>query len=1271
MSMLTTEFKFNIQQAENLANQEMISPILAATHNLCKQAHIPFTDIDQLTRCFVDGKKTVLFLCEMSDRVDMPIKYFYNDNVFSDLQLFIFFSKESGEFNYVGYLTKEELSEIIKKETSDIAKVFYHTMKPMTDLWKIECIENCIVRDKIQPFVHLHLHTEYSVGDGYGTAEQIAEKLWQKGFTAAAITDHGTLAGTYYLQKTLKAKGVKPIIGYEAYMTDSKENKESGHITILCKNDTGWKNLLYIHNKGVYENFYYKPRILVQDLLERHEGLIVLSGCISGFISKKILAGEETESLVEKFVSVFGDDFYIEIMPHNEVPRQKELNKKLIEIAKKYSIKIIITCDAHYPDREDKKNHEAIKAINYNKKYGEAGFNGNTYWYMQHQDIEKIMLEEFEVPIEETKKMFENTIEAKNKCCFEIKKIGYETLPKLYENEEQTLTDLAKQKMIEFGFVGDIRYEDRLQEELERILTKKYTRYFLIVHDYVNFCKRKNIQLGVGRGSVGGSLLAYLLGITGVNPLEHNLNFTRFLSPARKDAPDIDLDFQDNRRQEVLDYFKEKYGAENTAKIGTYSTWHGKGATRDTGRIFEIPIPEIEKLCHLFIQRSGGDARADFTATDTFTEFEQGKEFKKKYPIPAEIIVALESKIRHKGAHAAGIIISGTKLTELVPMMKVSDEYCTEWEKSPIEEIGLVKFDILGLSTLTTIRETLERINKGVELPKTFEDPKVYETVFKEGKTLGVFQFETVGLQNLSKRLKIDNFKVLYDATTLYRPAALHSGETSDYVLRHHGKKDWKYEHPLLEPITKDTHGLILYQEQVMEIMYHLGKFSWATSESARKIITKSKGKKEFEKMREEFCTNANKEHNLPIEEAGKIFDVVSTFGSYGFNKSHAVEYSVISYWCAWLKTYYASEFFASLLSHEQDSQKTKDYITDAKNFGISVSLPSINRSRVGYTAFDGKLYAGIDAIKGVGEKAANKIISGQPYTSISDFMERCSTGQKLLTSLCLSGCFDEFGVNRKHFVENIESIVKKKEYIAPLFVYDDYTEKELAQKRIAHIDLETGKPMIQLYEDPFKDKIKYSDIGKLNFEEHQSEVWIKGIITYINFKQEGLEGQWTAYTSILERRYAHLNLADGTGNVLVHLAPEQYTYYKTVLERDVGTPVIIKGHILKDITKVYCDALIVLDDIDEKQPIVKLISGKTYDLLQEKRELLKDYQCEIIQNVSYRVSKNNRPYARIKFYNKEEDYLCFEITSRLFTAGELLIFKITSAPFIKVYSRM
>lgn len=799
---LKKEFIINRQTAENIGHKMMISGILGGLYNYCKQSEIYFKDINQVDECIIGDKKVKIVVRDIMTDEDLIIREKYY-KAHPEIDLYICCKMQAGSLWYVGYIEKEVVDEtrIVQMmgadtdgEAMETRRIFAENLKNLSDFIKI--YEEMKEEEKIieQNYTPLHVHSEFSIGDGFGTIKYLAESLHKKGFKACALTDHGTLAGVWEFQKALLEKNIKPIIGCELYVKIPELDKRC-HQVVLVKNEQGWKNLLKIHEKAVRDDFYYKPLVLIENLLQNSEGLITTSGCINSPIHELIKADKisEAEEYIKKYKEIFKDDFYGELQLHTCIDNQN-IMKKAYELYKKHLIKCIITTDSHYPFKEDKIYHEAIKAISFKKEYGEAGFGDDCFYLMNDNEIDERIKTHNENNwfMDIIGGLKKNTLEIVEKVNFEIcPPEKTDTLPKLFSNEKKA-KEILQSKCIKgleertpYKYEGAIK--DRLDLEVDRYLRKGYENYFLIVEDMIKWAKENGIMVGPGRGSVGASLAAYALGITDCDPIKFDLLFDRFISEIRRDAPDIDMDFQDNRRHEIFKYLMDKYGKKNSAKVVTYARFHPKGVLRDIGRIFKIPIAEIEKICNLCIIRSGGDARASFGLMDTFAEYEEAKKFQEKYPLAVEIAIKLEGHIRHKGIHAAALVLTDEPIGNYVPLNKLKDEIVTEWEKHLIEDMNLIKFDILGLKTLTVISDCINDIKK--ELPNNFNDEKVYEKIFQTGKTLGVFQFETVGLSKLIKELKPKEFSTLYDATTLFRPGALHCLEKNSLIDTQSGKK--------------------------------------------------------------------------------------------------------------------------------------------------------------------------------------------------------------------------------------------------------------------------------------------------------------------------------------------------------------------------------------------------------------------------------------------------------------------------------------------------
>jgi len=1255
---LKTEFTINKQKADTLAGKEYIDSVLAGLHDFAKQAGLFFKDINQKDECILGDKKVKIYTRDIMSDEDMLVYESYY-KAHPEIDIYITCKIKAGNYWYVGYTTKEviENTRVVKmigtdsdKESSEIRRVFAEQYKPISDLIKIyeeEKEEEIIVP---QSYVPLHVHSEFSIGDGFGTINYLAENLYKKGFKGAALTDHGTMAGVWYFQKALLERGLKPIIGCEFYVKIPETDKRM-HIVLLAKTKEGWQNLIKLQSIAIREHFYYKPIVEIEEVLEYSKGVIASTACMSGIVPSLLSANKDelAKKYLLKLKEAFGEDLYGEIMLHT-IENNQEVMKKLYDLCGECSVKCIFTPDSHYPNKKDIKYHEAIKAIGRKVKYGEAGYDDDCFYLMTDEEIKERISKSEQTkwlePIME--KLKANTNEILDKVDFLIEPPDeVDTLPKLFGSQAERKAKLKELCLVGLEKYTPYKYEGKIKEQLDlemnRVFEKNYENYFLIVYYMIKHAKETGTLCGPGRGSVGASLLAYSLNITECDPIKFNLLFDRFMSEIRRDMPDVDMDFQDSKRHEVFDYLKNEYGENNCAKVATYSRFHPKGILRDMGRIYSISIKEIEKICSLIIERSGGDARASFGLYDTFEEYQEAKDFKKIYPDAVDVAIKLEGHIRHKGIHAAAMVVTEKDINNYVPIGKVNGEIVTEWEKQLAEDMKLIKFDILGLKTLSVISDCIK--DSGVEPPSTFDDPEVYKKVFEKGKTLGVFQAETVGMGKLIKQLKTSDFKTLYHATTLFRPSALHSGQTQMYEDRKLGKQEVKYEHPLLEELTKDTLGTIMFQEQIMQIMNRIGGMSWATAEMARKVITKSKGKKAFEEMRAEFVKNANKLHSMPTEEAEKLYDVVSTFGSYGFNMAHAVEYSIISYWCAYYKTHHPLAFHKAILKYETDAVKISNYLDDAKSNNIEIEYPHINLSGIQYEIKNDKIYSGFDAIKGIGERTAEKIIKHQPYENFEDFLKRSGTSKSILKKLIIADCFRDFKINKKVCCsDEIKNIQNYYDEIIP-----DFSDIEYAELIMGNTTLKPKIDLINTYDFGEMDFTNISDLG----EEYGGQLgYVRGIVTAVINKDKLILQGIRNHSHQFENHMFYLNLNDGTGNLAIQVNPWTYDKYKDVIRELEGKPLVAYGKFAKSGQKMYAELLEIPKETNDISKLYKSLKGDK----------------PIIISSTPAVSKKGNSYYRLTISDGAEG-LCFQPPQRLY-AGMKIGYRITKSPFIEIKVR-
>ena len=897
-------------------------------------------------------------------------------------------------------------------------------------------------------FVHLHIHSEFSLLDGANRIKDLPVRAKELGMKAMAITDHGVMYGAIDFYKACKKEGIKPIIGCEVYVAPrSRLNKEPNidnrynHLILLAKNQQGYQNLSKLVSIGFTEGYYYKPRIDLEVLEKYHEGLICLSACLAGAVNQALLNGqnEKAEEIALWHKRVFGEDYYIEIQ-NNGLKEQVLANQKLVQLARKLDIPLVATNDAHYLKREDAYNHEILLCIQTGKR-------------MSDPDRMKFDTDELYVKSpEEMSEYFsafpdaiENTVKIADKCNVEFE-FGHTILPNYNVPPEfPTHYDFLK-KLCDDGLKK--RYGDNLSEEIlkraeyEIGIIKKmgYVDYYLIVWDFIHFAKSNGIPVGPGRGSGAGSILAYAIEITDIDPMKYGLLFERFLNPERISMPDFDVDFSDVDRQKVIDYVSEKYGHDHVSQIITFGTMAAKMVIRDVARVLDFPYSEADKIAkmipnelHITIPKA----------------LEQNKELKDLYDNDElihkllDIAMALEGMPRQASTHACGVVITKDPVDTYVPLYVRDNQISTQYIMTTLEELGLLKMDFLGLRTLTVIKDTVNLVkeNRGidVEFDQEMSDPKVYK-LWQEGSTSGIFQFESQGMTNFMKELKPDCLEDLIAGVSLYRPGPM--DQIPRYIRGKQNPGHNEYTHQSLEPILNVTYGCMVYQEQVMQIVRDLAGYSLGRADLVRRAM----GKKKLDVMakeREVFINgqvdeNGNIEvpgcvrNGIDAESANKIFDEMAEFAKYAFNKSHAACYAVVAYRTAYLKAYYPAEFMASMLnSYLGNLDKVPDYIDECKKLGIEILKPEINKSYSRFTVESGKIRFGLGSIKNVGLQPVANIIKERdangPFTGFTDFCERMAgeaVNKKCIESLIKAGTFGEFPETRATLLASFETII-------------------------------------------------------------------------------------------------------------------------------------------------------------------------------------------------------------------------------------------------------
>jgi DNA polymerase III subunit alpha len=911
-------------------------------------------------------------------------------------------------------------------------------------------------------YVGLHVHTHYSLFDGIATPQEYVDRAAELGMSAIAITDHGSLSGHREMYRAAKEKGIKPILGIEGYITkdrhdhtDKKEKNDPldlnyNHLIILAKNADGLQNLNKLNELAWTEGFYKKPRIDWEILEKYKEGLVITSGCLSGYLAKAIesdnLAAAKTHIKWAK--ETFGEDYYIEVMPHNPA----EINKILLSLADEFGVKPIVTPDCHHSHTEQREiqelklilnsySNKTVKDVTYEKSCKHDNLMDRLdYLYgadrqMTFRDFEIHLLsdEEMHRAMEEQgidrQDMYDNTVEISNKIGdYEIQD-NLDLLPVQYQNPDEELKNLALEGLRKKNLEGNQEYLERLNEELKVIRDKNFGPYFLVVRSMIAWAKKEGIMVGPGRGSAAGSLLCYALEITDIDPIEHGLLFFRFINPERNDFPDIDTDIQDNRREEVKDYLVRQY--RHVASIATFLEFKGKGVVRDISRVLMIPLTDVNKVLKLVDD------------WDDYCSSKQSAWFREKYPEVEKYGEQLRGRIRGTGIHAAGVVTSKEPIFKFAPLETRTAPGTKERipvvavDMTEAERIGLIKIDALGLKTLSVIQDTLQiikdRNKKAIDLKKiNMEEPAIYD-MLSSGHTKGVFQCEATPYTNLLVKMGVKNFSELVASNALVRPGAMNT-IGKDYIARKKGKQNIEYHHQKMKSFTQETYGCVLYQEQVMLACTELGGMTMTEADKVRKIIGKKKDAKEFDQFKEKFVAGAS-EYISPNLAEGLWTDFEAHAG-YSFNKSHAVAYSTLSYWTAWLKYFYPLEFMYSILKNEGDKDARTEYLIEAKRMNIPVKLPHINDSDIDFKIEGKGIRVGLSAIKFISDNIASKYISARPFNSYKELQEftlakGSGANSRALSALRLVGAatFEDNPRNDEEIKENLYEYLNLPEF--------------------------------------------------------------------------------------------------------------------------------------------------------------------------------------------------------------------------------------------------
>ncbi|CEN89906.1 DNA polymerase III DnaE [[Clostridium] sordellii] len=1049
-------------------------------------------------------------------------------------------------------------------------------------------------------FVHLHVHTEYSLLDGFSRVKNLVARAKELNMSAVAITDHGCMFGAIDFFKVAKAEGIKPIIGCEVYtaprsMRDKDPNydKSQGHLILLAKDMQGYQNLIKLVSEAYVQGFYYKPRVDIDEISKYSEGIIALSACLAGDVSQALMNRnyEKAKSIALRYKEIFGEDnYYIEIQDHN-LPEQKEVNSELIKLSKEIGVGLVATNDVHYVRKEDSKIHDILMCIQMGKTVNDPArmrFGSDEFYLKSRQEMESVF--------PDVQEALDNTVKIAQRCNVEF---DFNTihLPKYDVPSGYTPNEYLR--MLCFKGLKE-RYEnpskeilDRLEYELGVIEKMGYVEYFLITWDFINFARENSIMVGPGRGSAAGSIVSYTLYITDIDPIKYSLLFERFLNPERISMPDIDIDFCYERREEVIDYVKRKYGDDHVAQIITFGTMGAKAAIRDVGRVLDVSYNKVDNIAKEIPFALGMTIdKALDTNPNLRKLYEEDGETKEIIDVSRKI----EGMLRHASTHAAGVVISKKPIDEYVPLYKHQDAITTQFTMTTLEELGLLKMDFLGLRTLTVIRDALDLIEKNHNVKINFstmeyDDPKVYE-LLASGNTLGVFQLESAGMRSFMKQLKPDNFEDIVAGISLYRPGPMDS--IPNYINNKNNPEHVEYLHEKLKPIMEVTYGCLVYQEQVMQVVRDLGGYSYGRSDLVRRAM----GKKKMDVMEKErqyfihgkFDDNGELEiegcvrNGVPEDIGNKIFDDMIDFAKYAFNKSHAAAYGVLAYETAYLKAHYPVEFMAALITSVMgNTDKVVEYIRECNNLKIDVLKPDINKSFTKFSVEHNSIRFGLAAVKNVGVNVLNNIIAereaGGEFKDFNEFCKRLDSkdsNKRIIESLIKCGAFDEMGDNRASLLLGYEKLLesismdRKKNLAGQVSLFDGFgmdesmsndiqnmytlpKVNELEEKERLYLEKEvlgmyvSGHPLSQYKEELKKNTtINNADLNDLKDD----------YVSYLNLNEKevvmgGIIVNKTIRTTKRNDLMAIIELEDLYGVIEVIVFPQVLQKYNTIIQED------------------------------------------------------------------------------------------------------------------------
>lgn len=1084
-------------------------------------------------------------------------------------------------------------------------------------------------------FVHLHTHTEYSLLDGSNKIKEYVKRVKELGMDSAAITDHGVMYGVIDFYRACKEADINPVLGCEVYVApNSRFDKElTGgedryyHLVLLAENNTGYANLMKIVSRGFTEGYYYKPRVDMEVLNQFHEGIIALSACLAGEVQRYIVKGlvDEAKKVARKYEACFGKgNFFLEMQDHG-IPEQRTVNTVLLQMSKELDIPLVVTNDVHYTYADDVKPHDILLCLQTGKKLADEDrmrYEGGQYFVKSEEEMKGLFPYAWEA--------VENTQRIADRCHVEIE-FGVTKLPKFEVPEGYTswsyLNELCSKGLEERYHDVDeesvmrqigMTLRERLDYELGVIRNMGYVDYFLIVWDFINYARQNEIMVGPGRGSAAGSIVAYCLKITDIDPIRYNLLFERFLNPERVSMPDIDIDFCYERRQEVIDYVSRKYGADKVVQIVTFGTLAAKGVIRDVGRVMDLPYSYVDSIAKMVPNELNITLNRALELNPEFRKLYETDEQVKEL---IDMCKRLEGLPRHTSMHAAGVVICQKSADEFVPLSRGSDgSITTQFTMTTLEELGLLKMDFLGLRTLTVIRDAVENVRKttGIQLDmgKIDYDDKAVLGAIGTGKTDGVFQLESAGMKSFMKELKPQNLEDVIAGISLYRPGPIDF--IPKYIKGKNNQDSITYPCPQLEPILAPTYGCIVYQEQVMQIVRDLGGYTLGRSDLVRRAMSKKK-QSVMEKERANFIFGNSGEgvpgcvaNGIDEKVASQIYDDMMDFAKYAFNKSHAACYAVVSYRTAYLKYYYPVEFMAALLTSVIDNpKKVSEYIMTCRGMGIEILPPDINAGEAGFSVSDGSIRYALTAIKSIGRNVINDIVKEReqrgPYTNLKDFATRTSeldVSKKTIENLIKAGAFDGMGATRKQlmsiYVKVLDSIHqdKKNNMAGQITLFDlaDDSEKENYDIKMPDVG-EYSKEMLLAFEK----EVLGIYVSGHPLEEYEA-LWKKHITdmtsAFLLDEETGVVSVEDGKTAVIggiitdkkikytknDKVMAFLQLEDLAGTVEVIVFPRDYE--KNADKLVVDNKVFIKGRVSveeeKD-AKLICEQITAFDQMPKK----------------------------------------------------------------------------------------